>query len=134
MFCTASILTPCHFVIFDDNNDSYKIKYTPPASKTITRASLAQEQVQQQAKKQAQEWDIYAGVAIFMDMGDQSSLEKKPKWELILGQGPQRIELDSSRSGRIYKQSLKQLNLKMLNRNYLKIQSSSFKYSDSKNE
>jgi len=125
--CLACVLSPCHIIIFDDSDSACKITYTPPPSQTITRQQVEQQQQQQQQKSATQksqkqtpctqsDWDIYAGVALFMDMSDQqqSGGERKPKWELVLGQGPQRIELDSSRSGRIYKQSLKQLNLKTI--------------------
>lgn len=42
---------------------------------------------------------------LYMDI--QANTDKKPKWNLVSGLGPQTLELDSSRSGRIYKPFLK---------------------------
>ncbi|KAF0982842.1 hypothetical protein FDP41_010821 [Naegleria fowleri] len=54
-------------------------------------------------------YDPGKGVPLFMDVSTGQST--KQKWELVFGVGPQRLELDSSRSGRLYMASLKALNL-----------------------
>lgn len=53
--------------------------------------------------------DEEKGPPIYINMNADSN--SKPKWELCHGIGPQRLELDSSRSGRLRKNVLRQYNL-----------------------
>jgi hypothetical protein len=51
------------------------------------------------------------GVPLYLDMSEEG---QKPKWTLVWGVGPQKLELDNSRSGRIYKPFLRQFGIKEL--------------------
>ncbi|EFC39058.1 predicted protein [Naegleria gruberi] len=63
-------------------------------------------------EKKGEEHDPDIHVPLYMDVGTNAGeSQKKQKWELVFGVGPARLELDSSRSGRIYKPSLRSLNL-----------------------
>ncbi|KAL9652045.1 hypothetical protein ABK040_000386 [Willaertia magna] len=69
-------------------------------------------------QKEEEEIDPDIGVPLYLDKSDTQS--KKPKWELVFGIGPSRLELDSSQSGRIYKPSFKALHLTHISTNLFK--------------
>ena len=52
-------------------------------------------------------WDGVSLPALFMNANANHPANKKPKWTLVQGVAPSTLELDSSRSGRLYKPSLR---------------------------
>jgi hypothetical protein len=51
-------------------------------------------------------FDMDEDSPVYLDMG-----EHKQKWTLVCGVGPKMLELDSSKSGRLYKPSFRQLKI-----------------------
>ncbi|KAG2374903.1 hypothetical protein C9374_010277 [Naegleria lovaniensis] len=80
--------------------------YTKKEEKSKKQHSKKKEQVEDESLLN---YDPDVGVPLFMDVSTGQT--NKQKWELVFGVGPQRLELDSSRSGRLYMPSLKSLHL-----------------------
>lgn len=104
--CNLSI---CKVVMFEDKEIKLQIKTKKIKTEIYNSMEIFDENPVKKIKDAVihEEW-IEDGVPIYIDMSDEG---QKPKWTLNLGLGPQKIELDTSRSGRIYKPFLKQFGL-----------------------
>lgn len=105
--CTLSL---CKIVMFIDEKD-IKLHYKTKKIKTDIYNSMElfdENPIKKIKESTIQEEKIEDGIPVYIDMSDEG---QKPKWTLNLGLGPQKIELDTSKSGRIYQPFLKQFGL-----------------------
>jgi hypothetical protein len=104
-----TVLSPCLPVLFIDekeiNHHKRKIKIE---NSKADEFEAYEENVKKEIEYKELEIDeIDDGIPIYINLNEGM----KPKWTLTLGLGPQKIELDNSKSGRIYKPFLKQFGL-----------------------
>ena len=102
-----TILSPCIPVLFIDAKEINKHKITLKLETLkIDEFEIFSENPISN-EKQIEEVEVDEmddGIPIYINMAEGM----KPKWTLAFGLGPTRIELDNSKSGRIYKPFLKQ--------------------------
>jgi len=113
---TTDSITSDYFELFETKPIVNKDTITDEISKSKSKKKGHNKK----QKEPEEEYDPDTGIPLFMDVNN-SSESKKPKWELVFGVGPARLELDSSRSGRIYKPSLKSTGLSHLSTQLYKL-------------
>eukprot|EP01080_Neovahlkampfia_damariscottae_P010616 gene10616-3239_t len=105
-----TILSPCIPVLFIDQKEIHKKKKILKIENTKMNEFELFEENPTDKEKEYEEVEIEEiddGIPIYINMTESM----KPKWTLAFGLGPTRIELDSSKSGRIYKPFLRQFGL-----------------------